>query len=92
MVTFNSLNLVVSRKPPISIHLEGDVLWDWPLFKGANKHLSCATHEPFSRGRLPEPIPNMGQVKIGHDEGRVSGTFDVVAQYGGNKSIFAMEC
>lgn len=80
MVTFNSLDLVVFCKAPVSVHLESDMFWDRPLLKGPNKHVFRTSHEPFRRRRLPKPISNMGEVKIGHSEGGCRGMLVVVAQ------------
>lgn len=71
MMTLNSLNLMVSCKPPISVHLEGDMLWDWSLLKGTNKHLASTFYKPFCRRRRPEPVSDVGKVKVGHCEGLV---------------------
>lgn len=74
MVTFDGLDLVILRVPPVPIHLERDMLWDRALAYGADQQLSELLGGPFCRRRSESPAPQVRQVEIRHDKGSRRGT------------------
>lgn len=54
VMTFYRLHTVISRIPPVAIHLKGHMLRDGPLLEGADEEAAKLLDGPFSRGRLQD--------------------------------------
>lgn len=52
VVALHCLHAPTSRIPPVTVHLEGDMLGYWTLLQGANEQLSKLFERPFSWWRV----------------------------------------
>lgn len=66
VVPFYSLNVVISRKPPVAVHHEGNMLRNRPLLKRANEQLSQLSYGPCNGRRGCEPLVYAGIVQRAH--------------------------
>lgn len=71
MMPFYSFHPMVSRIPPITIHLEGDMLWDGPILQSSYEHLTKLVHCPFPQWRVEYQLP-YESYNIGHDDKKKS--------------------
>jgi hypothetical protein len=55
-VALDSLDVVIPRKPPVAVHDERDMLWNWTLLEGSNEQLSKLPDGPCNGRRGCEPF------------------------------------
>jgi hypothetical protein len=60
VVAFHSLHSVVSSISSVTVHLEGYMLRNRALLKGADEKLAKLAHSPFSGRRLDDNPPKKG--------------------------------
>jgi hypothetical protein len=56
VVSLYGLNMVVPRKPPVTVHHECDMLGNWALLEGADEQFSQLPHSPCDWRRGGEPL------------------------------------
>jgi hypothetical protein len=73
VVSLYGLDVVVPRKAAVSVHDEGDMLWDRPLLEGADEDLAQLADCPCNGRRGSEPLVDAGVVERPHGAGGLVG-------------------